>query len=37
MHDSTMISLLPYIPAVLTLLWLGSLLEKKIPQTEVPA
>ena len=37
-HDNTVISLLPYVPAVLTLLWLGNLLEKKkSPPAEVPA
>ena len=39
-HDSTFISLIPYIPAILTLFWLGGLLEKKGPATpmaEVPA
>ncbi len=36
-HDSLFFSLLPYIPAVLILLWLGSLLEKKEPPVEVPA
>jgi exosortase len=39
-HDSTFISLIPYIPAILTLFWLGGLLEKKVPETpmtEVPA
>lgn len=30
-HDNTITSLLPYVPAVLTLLWLGNLLEKKSP------
>lgn len=30
-HDNPIISLLPYVPAVLTLLWLGGLLEKKNP------
>jgi exosortase len=32
-HDSTFISLIPYIPAILTLFWLGGLLEKKDPET----
>jgi exosortase len=39
-HDSTFISLIPYIPAILALFWLGGLLEKKGPPTplsEVPA
>lgn len=37
-HDNTITSLLPYVPAILTLLWLGSLLEKKKePATEQPA
>jgi len=40
-HDSTIIMLLPYVPAMFTLFWLGGLLEKKIPQSipaaEVPA
>jgi exosortase len=38
--ESTFISLIPYIPAILTLFWLGGLLEKKVPETtmaEVPA
>jgi exosortase/archaeosortase family protein len=34
-HDNTISSLLPYVPAVLILLWLGSLLEKKNPPSEV--
>jgi exosortase len=34
-HDNTITSLLPYVPAVLALLWLGSLLEKKNPPPEV--
>jgi exosortase/archaeosortase family protein len=36
-HDNTIISLMPYIPAVLVLLWLGEFLEKKTPRTEAPA
>jgi exosortase len=42
-HENTITSLLPYVPAVLTLFWLGSKLEKKVPQSgqgpsvEVPA
>jgi exosortase len=39
-HDNSLLSLLPYVPAMLTLFWLGGLLEKKIPETpmaEVPA
>jgi exosortase len=40
-HDNTITSLLPYVPAMLTLFWLGGLLEKKTPtdtpMTEVPA
>ena len=41
-HDNTITSLLPYVPAMLTLFWLGSLLEKKGPAgptaaREVPA
>jgi exosortase len=40
-HDNTITSLLPYVPAMLTLFWLGSLLEKKVPvqapAMEVPA
>ena len=36
-HDNAITSLLPYVPAVLALLWLGSLLEKKNPSTEAPA
>ena len=39
-HDNTVIKLLAYVPAILTLFWLGDLLEKKPPQapaTEVPA
>jgi exosortase len=38
--ESTFISLVPYIPAILALFWLGGLLEKKIPEApmaEVPA
>lgn len=34
-HDNMITSLLPYVPAVLILLWLGSLLEKKNPPAEV--
>lgn len=34
-HDNTISSLLPYLPAILVLLWLGSLLEKKNPPTEM--
>lgn len=37
LHDNTITSLLPYVPAILVLLWLGSLLEKKNPPAEVPA
>ena len=33
-HDSTLISLMPYVPAILTLLWLGGLLEKKTSRLE---
>lgn len=39
-HDNMIFSLLPYVPAILTLFWLGGLLEKKLPETpmtEVPA
>ena len=40
-HDNTITSLLPYVPAMLTLFWLGGLLEKKVavvaPAEEVPA
>ena len=39
-HNNSLISLLPYVPAILTLIWLGGLLEKKVPDaalTEVPA
>jgi len=40
-HDNTVFSLLPYVPAMFALFWLGGLLEKKIPQSvpaaEVPA
>ena len=41
-HDNTYASLLPYVPALLTLFWLGGLLEKKEkepegPTVEVPA
>lgn len=41
-HNNAITSLLPYVPAVLTLLWLGSLLEKRSPAVkslpeEVPA
>ena len=39
-HNNTVISLIPYVPAMLTLFWLGGLLEKKVPETpmtEVPA
>ncbi len=39
-HDNSILSLLPYVPALLTLFWLGGLLEKKelpIPTAEVPA
>jgi exosortase len=36
-HDSTLISLLPYVPALLTLFWLGDLLEKKKTPAGVPA
>lgn len=39
-HDNTYASLLPYVPALLTLFWLGGLLEKKEPvvsAVEVPA
>ncbi|HLX72707.1 MAG TPA: exosortase/archaeosortase family protein [Verrucomicrobiae bacterium] len=35
-HNNTITSLLPYVPAVFALLWLGSLLEKKSAPTEVP-
>lgn len=35
-HNNTITSLLPYVPAVLVLLWLGSWLEKKNPPAEVP-
>jgi exosortase len=33
-HDNAITSLLPYVPAVLILLWLGSLLEKKDSPTD---
>jgi len=36
-HDSFFFSLLPYVPAVLILLWLGSLLEKKERPVQAPA
>jgi exosortase len=40
-HDNTYLSLLPYVPALLTLFWLGGLLERKegamTPTAEVPA
>lgn len=37
-HENTIMSLLPYAPAILTLLWLGGLLEKKKePAAERPA
>lgn len=36
-HNSTWVSLLPYVPAVLILFWLGELLESKKRPTEVPA
>ena len=36
-HENTIVSLLPYVPAVLALLWLGDLLEKKNPTTEAAA
>jgi exosortase len=36
-HDNTLISLLPYVPAVLTLFWLGELLEKKNRPNQAPA
>ena len=39
-HENTIIMLLPYVPAMLTLFWLGNLLEKKSPPgplAEVPA
>lgn len=36
-HDSTWISLLPYLPALLVLLWLGDRLENKKPLVEAPA
>jgi exosortase len=39
-HDNAVFSLLPYVPAILALFWLGGLLEKKLPETsttEVPA
>jgi exosortase len=36
-HDSTIFSLLPYVPAVLALFWLGDFLEKKRKPAEVPA
>jgi exosortase len=39
-HDNPVFSLLPYVPAILALFWLGGLLEKKLPETpttEVPA
>jgi exosortase len=35
-HDNTITSLLPYVPAMLTLFWLGSLLEKKVPGNGAP-
>jgi exosortase len=34
-HESTIIMLLPYVPAMLALFWLGGLLEKKAPE-EMP-
>ena len=39
-HNNTIIMLIPYIPAILTLFWLGGLMEDKVPEqtmTEVPA
>ena len=36
-HDNTITSLLPYVPAVLVLFWLGDLLERKEPAKEVSA
>jgi len=40
-HDNVIFSLLPYVPAMLTLFWLGDRLEKKMPEplpdAEVPA
>jgi exosortase len=36
-HDSMIFSLLPYVPAVLALFWLGDLLEKKKTPAEAPA
>jgi exosortase len=36
-HDNTLISLMPYVPAILALLWLGELLEKKTPRLEAAA
>jgi exosortase len=35
-HDNPIISLLPYVPAVFTLLWLGNLLEKKDAPKNLP-
>jgi exosortase len=38
-HDNAIISLLPYVPAMLTLFWIGSVLERKgpsAPADEVP-
>jgi exosortase len=36
-HDNMIASLLPYVPAVLALFWLGELLEKKKASTPAPA
>lgn len=36
-HNNMLFMLLPYVPAVLALFWLGDLLEKKHVQTQVPA
>jgi exosortase len=36
-HDSTFLMLIPYVPAILALLWLGELLEKKTPRVEEQA
>jgi len=34
-HDNAVISLLPYVPAVLLLFWIGSLLEEKVPRAKL--
>jgi exosortase len=36
-HDNTLFMLIPYVPAIFVLLWLGDLLEKKTPRLEEQA